>query len=80
MAVTYKELINLIKLTMIDCPLPSIADMLCAIGPGDDEATTMFAFIKSHYTREQIRAGIDEYQERIDLVNSIFGDGYDNQE
>ena len=75
MGITYKELTNLIKLTMIDCPLPSVVDMLCVIGPDDDETVTMLDFIKSHYTREQIKAGIDEYLKRVDFMQTLFGGG-----
>ena len=65
---------------MVNCPLPTVADMLMAIGPGDDEATVMFDFIKSHYTRAQIRGGIDEYQKRVDSIESMFGGDDGSQE
>ena len=80
MAVTHGELIDLSKLTVLDLPLPSVADMLCVNGPGDDEAATILAFIKLHYTKTQIRDGITEYLRRVDLVESIFGGNSDNQE
>jgi hypothetical protein len=56
------ELRALIKLTVINCPLPCIADLLQSIRPGDVDAETMFDFIKSHYTRKQMLMGIEEYQ------------------
>ena len=73
MAITYKEVINLIKLTMIDCPLPPVADILAAIGPDDSEARTMLDFLKSHYTRKQLREGIDEYLKRIEFMQQLYG-------
>lgn len=63
---------DLIKTTMIDCPLPPVADILYAIGPEDGEAKIMFDFIKSHYTRKQLRRGIDEYQDRVKFMNELF--------
>jgi hypothetical protein len=70
--ITKEQALDLFETTMIDCPLPSVADVLCAIGPNDLEAKIMFGFIKSHYTRKQMRAGIDEYMARVKLVNQLF--------
>ena len=71
--ITHEDACNLVKVTMVDCPLPDVADMLTAIGPGDKEAEIMFDFLKSHYTRGQLRNGIAEYGERVRFMNELFG-------
>lgn len=73
MAITRNDIISLIKTTMQDCPLPPVADILEAIGPDDSEAKPMFDFIKSHYTKEQICDGIDEYLKHVESMQRLFG-------
>lgn len=73
--ITHKEVSDLIKITMVDCPLPSVADMLCVVGLDDDEAKAMFDWLKAHYTREQLSEGIAEYRERVRQMNQLFGCG-----
>lgn len=71
--ITTEQAKELIGVTIQDLPLPSVADILCAIGPDDEDAKTMLNFIKSHYAREQMRAGIDEYFERLEFMNKLYG-------
>lgn len=72
--ITKEQAIDLCKLTMVDCPLPSVADMLCAIGPEDGEKDNLMDFLKFHYTRIDLDEGVDEYFRRIKYVNELFGE------
>ena len=72
MAITCKELEDLIQLTMKDCPLPSVVEVLCATKP--DDMDIMFNFIKEHYTKEQIEFGVTEFCERVQLMNKLYGE------
>lgn len=72
MALTPQDVRDLVELTMKDCPLPSVADVLCATRP--DDMDIMFNFIIEHYTEEQIKIGLAEFLDRVKILNSFYKD------
>ena len=71
MAVTKSQIEDLIKTTIVDCPLPSVADMLC--NTDEDNKLHMLVFIKTHYTKEQIEEGVAEFHTRLEFIQTVFG-------
>jgi len=71
MAVTMSQFEDLIKTTMVDCPLPSVADMLCSADV--DNFDLMVDFIRTHYTKEQIEEGVAEFHTRVEFIQTVFG-------
>lgn len=70
MAITPKDIRDLVNCTMKDCPLPSVVDVLCATKP--DDMDIMFKFIEEHYTEEQIEIGVVEFCARVKFVNKFY--------
>ena len=71
MAVTKNDLEEIIKVTMKDCPLPSVVSLLhCAT---EEDIDIIVAFIKEHYTEEQIKKGAKEYLKHIEFMQQLYG-------
>jgi len=69
--ITTANVNELIDATMQDCPLPSVADLLCCATKNNAEI--MFTFIQKHYNEVAIELGLAEFRERIRFMNHIFG-------
>jgi hypothetical protein len=68
--ITNKQLEDLVSITMKDMPLPKVVDLMCC--PNDEGCDSMLTFIKTHYTKEEIEAGITELLERVEFMNQLF--------
>jgi hypothetical protein len=72
--ITHKSLEDLIATTLQDLPLPRVVDLLsCSDADSQDSILT---FVKTHYSEEEIKIGIDEFLGRIDFINRLFS-GYE---
>ena len=80
MTISREQIDELVGVTMQDCPLPDVADILCFAT--EEDADIMIEFIKKHYSGEQIKEGSSRYLSRMELVNKIFGgkDGNNDKE
>ena len=70
--ITNSQLNDLIDVTMVDFPKPSVADLLCGMFT-DEESDIAINFIKKYYTKEEILAGLEEYTRRCELMLKLFG-------
>ena len=80
MAISREQIDELVGVTMQDCPLPPVADVLCSAT--EEDADIIIKFIKKYYNKQQIKEGIREYLSRMKLINKMFGgkDGDNDKE
>ena len=71
--ISESQLNELISITLVDMPMPSVADLLCAGGEWAEwEVAIIVEFIKKRYTKDEILAGVDEYLKRCKFVSELF--------
>lgn len=74
MGISETQLNDIISTTLANMPKPTVADLLCAGGEWADwEVELVIGFIKDHYTKEEILAGMEEYLRRCKFVFKLFG-------
>jgi len=73
--ISSSQLNDIINVTLVDLPMPTVVDLLCAGGEWSEwEVDLVVKFIKDHYTKDEILAGIHEFLRRCEFMSILFKD------